>query len=132
MDAEGNKVNFESKFALKEKEFDVKSWLHGLMFYSYYCSLPDLARYLALQDYNLVDEERHKNIAKLVQIRPALNYQKQIGILPGKLIPETGFFECGNEPITANHCPACQVPGKIHVLEDISVCTHCYAGFTHG
>jgi hypothetical protein len=127
LNAEGEKVSFEQKFGLKETEMSVRSWLQGLMFYSYYCSLPDLSQYLSLKDYDLIDELKHKNIAKLLQIKPALAYQKQIGVLPGKLVPFTGFYEC--ESTKEDLCPACQTE-ELQKLGNLKVCNHCYAGFT--
>ena len=98
------------------------------MFYSYYCSLPDLARYMALNDYSLVDEEKHENVAKLLEIRPVLDYQKRIGILPGKLIPETGFFHAGDYKDETD-CPACQMPDHLFDLGEMVVCSNCKAGY---
>lgn len=127
---EGEKVSFQEKFGMKEGEFTVKKWLQGLLFYSYYCSLPDLAQYLALNDYSLVDEEKHENIAKLIEIRPVLDYQKRIGILPGKLIPETGFFEAGDLKEGETVCPACQMDDQlIKVTNSLVICCHCKAGY---
>jgi hypothetical protein len=128
LDAEGNKISFIEKFGINENDMDIKTWLQGLLFYSYYCSLTDLAKYLALKDYDLVDEEKHKNIAKLLQIKPALAYQKQIGVLPGKLIPLTGFFDCEDSK-GESLCPACQTE-ELQRLGNLKVCNHCYAGFT--
>lgn len=128
LDHEGNAVSFMEKFGLSESEFTVKKWVQGLLFYSYYCSLPDLAKALATNDYTLIDEEKHVNIAKLIEIRPVLDYQKRIGILPGKLIPGTGFFDAGQIK-NLNQCPACQVPEEVYDLGEIAVCTNCKAGF---
>lgn len=130
LNAAGDMVSYEEKFGLKEEELNVKSWLHGLMFYSFYCSLPDLAKYLSLNDYDLVDEEKHKNVGKLLQVKPALAYQKQIGILPGKLIPRTGFFDCGDYH-GGEDCISCQLPNTLHEhkIEEIMFCDYCFAGF---
>lgn len=126
-DQAGNHVSFEEKFGVRERDFTVKKWMQGLLFYSYYCSLPDLAKSLALNDYDMVDAGKHENIARLIEIRPALNYQKQIGILPGKLIPETGFFDAGD--LKEDNCRACQVPDTLFDLGAITVCTECRAGY---
>jgi hypothetical protein len=131
VDHEGKEVTFLEKFGMEEEEFTVKRWLQGLLFYSYYCSLPDFARYLAMNDYDLVDEEKHENIAKLIELRPVLDYQKRIGIIPGKLIAETGFFDAGDPP-AGETCPACQVPDKlIQVTEALTVCCECKAGYVN-
>lgn len=126
----GETVSFVQKFGIEDRDFTVKKWLQGLLFYSYYCDLPSLAQYLALNDYSLVDEEKSKNIAKLVELRPILDYQKRIGILPGKLIPNTGFFDAGD--LKEEECPACQVPDSLLQLSDqLTVCTKCKGGFTY-
>jgi hypothetical protein len=126
---EGNPVTFAEKFGMEEEEFTVKRWLQGLLFYSYYCSLPDFARYLAVSDFALVDEEKHENIAKLIELRPVLSYQKKVGIIPGKLIPETGFFDVGAKITTDLNCFICQSPDQLYDLGKITVCTSCKAGY---
>lgn len=129
-DSTGEPVSFEEKFGMSEEEFTPKAWLQGLLFYSYYCSLPDFARYLATSDFALVDEEKHENIAKLIELRPVLSYQKSQGIIPGKLIPESGFFDCGYEHVVQwVMCLACKSPDTMYDLGDITVCTSCKAGF---
>jgi hypothetical protein len=137
-DATGEPVSFEEKFGIAEEDFTAKKWLQGLLFYSYYCSLPDFARYLATSDFSLVDEEKHENIAKLIELRPVLTFQKKIGVIPGKLIPDSGFFDAGSKAdwlripgFETNICPACKAPSDKHLydLGDITVCTSCKAGF---
>jgi hypothetical protein len=132
LDAKGKPITFEEKFGQGEEEFTVKAWLQGLLFYSYYCSLPDFAQYLAINDFSLVDNEKHKNIAKLMEVRPVLNYQQAKGILPGKLIPETGFFDAGETFPGTEICPACKSVDKmIEVTEELTVCCECKAGYTN-
>lgn len=129
MNHEGSPVSFEEKFGMTEEKFSVKVWLQGLLFYSYYCSLPDFAEYLALNDFALVDEEKHANISKLLEIKPVLAYQKAIGILPGKLYPETGFFDTGDLN-GATVCPACQDPeDSLFSIGEVTICTNCKGAF---
>lgn len=132
-DSSGNEVSFEEKFGIGKEDFSVKRWLQGLMFYSYYCSLPDFAKYLATNDYTLLEEEKYANIGKLIEIRPALDYQKKVGILPGKLVPETGFFDCGEIEKDETNCKVCMANDSlIQVTDDLTVCVECKGGFTHG
>lgn len=122
-------VSFEEKFGIDKKKFTVKDWLQSLMFYSYYGSMGDLASYLFTEDHTLFDNEKHENIDKLIDIRPALAYQRAIGILPGKLIPGTGFFTCGDATDTLV-CPACQTRRPLLPLDtSTTVCTECKAGY---
>jgi hypothetical protein len=89
----------------------------------------ELSSYLFTNDHSLFDEEKHENIDKLISIRPALNYQRAIGILPGKLINGTGFFDCGDAKNT-HQCTACKAQKHLLPLgTDIAVCTECKGGF---
>lgn len=130
MDHKGVPVTFEEKFGVSEKDYTVKRFMQGLLFYSYYCSLPDLADYLAMGEYDLIDDEKYKNIAKLLEIKPVLAYQKAIGIIPGKLYPETGFFQAGDLK-DYTECPACRVPEQLFSLgdDDITVCLNCKGAY---
>jgi hypothetical protein len=123
-------ISFEEKYGMKKKDFTVKNWLQGLMFFSYYGSLPDIANYLHTHDHTLYDTEKHENIDKIIEVRPALSYQKAIGILPSKLIPGSGFFDCGDLN-GADNCPACHVPESLFSLgeNDITVCLECKGGY---
>ena len=128
MNHDSSPATFEEKFGLKENEFNVKRFFQGLLFYSYYCSLPDLAVHLSTSDYELMDREKHENIDKLIELRPVLRYQEAIGIVTGKLYPETGFFDCGDLN-GAESCPACKHPNTLIPLGELTVCTHCKGAF---
>ena len=126
-----NEVSFEEKFGLKKEEFTVKTWLQGLMFLSYYGSMEDIGKYLAADEYDLFEEEKHKNIAKLVEVQPALNYQKSLGYLAGRLIPGTGYFKAGMISSDTKTCPACKMPDTLEqVTRGVKGCRNCKAGFT--
>lgn len=129
-DRDFKEISFEEKFGMKKKEFTVKNYIQSLLFYGYYGSLPDIMRYLFTNDHALYDNEKHQNIDKLIEIRPALEYQKAIGILPGKLIPGTGFFAAGELGAYAK-CRACKHPDSLFSLgeDDITVCLECKAGY---
>ena len=129
MGHDGTPATFEEKFGLKEEEFSIKHFFQGLMFYSYYCSLPDLAAHLSTNDFSLIDKEKHENIGKLIDIRPVLTYQEKHGILAGKLIPGTGLFECGSFPEGAEVCPSCSVPNTLHDLGTEVLCENCKGHF---
>ena len=126
-------ITFEEKFGLKEGEYTVKRFIQGLLFYSYYCSLPDLATYLSTSDFALIDRDKHENIGKLIELRPVMKYQESIGIVPGKLYPDTGFFDCGDLD-GAETCPACKGVSEngestLISLGTESVCTSCKGAF---
>lgn len=121
-------ATFEEKFGLKESEYSIKRFFQGLLYYSYYCSLPDFANYLATSDFELMDREKHENIGKLIELRPVMVYQESIGIIPGKLYPDTGFFDCGDLN-GATTCPACKHPDSLISLGTESVCKECKGAF---
>ena len=129
MGQDGMPATFEEKFGLKEEEFSIRRFFQGLMFYSYYCSLPDLAAHLSTNDFSLIDKEKHENIGKLIDIRPVLTYQEKNGILAGKLVPGTGLFECGPFPEGAKVCPSCKVPNTLHDLGEVVLCENCKGHF---
>lgn len=121
-------ATFEEKFGLKESEYSIKRFFQGLLYYSYYCSLPDLANHLSTSNYELMDREKHENIGKLIELRPVMRYQEAIGIVPGKLYPDTGFFDCGDLN-GAETCPACKHPDSLISLGIESVCKECKGAF---
>lgn len=129
---EFKEISFEEKFGMKKKDFTVKNYIQSLLFYGYYGSLPDIMKYLFTNDHSLYDDEKHENIDKLIQIRPVLEYQKAIGIIPGKLIPGCGFFDAGDLEVHAK-CRACKHPDSLFSLgeDDIVVCLECKAGYNH-
>mgnify|MGYP003576080661 CR=1 FL=1 len=122
-------VSFEEKFGMKKDEFTPKDFIQSLLFYSYYGDLKIIGQYMLTNDHSLFDEEKHENIDKLIQIRPALTYQQAIGILPGKLIKGTGFFDCGDAKGLTT-CPACKSPEGLILLDGISACTECKGGYS--
>lgn len=125
----GEDVSFEEKFGMKEDEYSVKRWLQGLFFYSYYCDLKDLAQALSLSDYAFIEDEKHENIGKLLELKPILAYQKAIGILPGKLYEGTGFFD-GGDLNGSDSCPACKhPPDSLFSLGEETICTNCQGAF---
>ena len=129
MNHDASPATFEEKFGLTEEEFSIKHFFQGLLFYSYYCSLPDLAAHLSTNDFSLLESDKYESIDKLIDIRPALTYQKAIGILPGKLIPGTGLFNCGDFPEGEEVCPACKVPDTLHDLGTEVLCDNCKGAF---
>jgi hypothetical protein len=128
MDRNFKPVTFEQKFGMDKRDFTVKDFIQSLLFYSYYGKMDELAKYLFTNDYSLFDNEKHENIDKLIAIRPALTYQQAIGIMPGKLIPGTGFFDCGDAKGLTT-CTACKSPKGLILLDELSVCTECKGGY---
>lgn len=131
MNHDTSKATFEEKFGLREDEFTIKRFFQGLLFYSYYCSLPDLAQHLMTSDYYLMEKEKDENILKLIELRPMLRYQQAIGIVPGKLYPDTGFFDGGSMPEDKEKCPSCKMPASESLIDlgEEFVCTHCKGAF---
>jgi hypothetical protein len=123
-------VSFEEKFGMNKRDYTVKDFIQSLLFYSYYGKMDELAKYLFTNDYSLFDNEKHENIDKLIAIRPALTYQQALGILPGKLIPGTGFFDCGEiKQEWDTICHACQHDDLHSIDEHTLVCKECKAGY---
>lgn len=121
------------KFGL-EKGFDLKNWVSAMLYLGRYYNYPDLTRGLDLNGYELLETEKYKHIEKLIEIQPALRYQRdnEEAGFPGQLIEGTGFFDCGREP---EHwegvCPACKMPTheKTEEFKEYIACFSCKAGF---
>lgn len=128
-DREGNNVTFREKYGIGEEEFTIKHWLQGLLFYSYYMSLGDLARYLSLNKLVMAEEEKKKRLERLIKIQPALNFQAENGIPIAAMIPGTGFFDLAVAAENVNEiCPACKNK-QIDDLGDLKACRFCNGGF---
>lgn len=127
LDSKGNKVP-EGEFASAE---DVKSYFQGLLYGARFVPLKDLANYLNLGKYELVDVLKARNFANLSEIQPALKYQEKQGITQGKLYEGTGYLDCGELDEEDVQCPACQSQTQmLKDYEDKKICLTCKAAFT--
>lgn len=126
-DAQGNNVS--PHHWIEQDKFNLKDWLHALFYGARFVSWKELATYLSLGQHDLIDVLKARNFKELAAIQPALAYQEQHGIVKGKLIPGTGFFDCGigNGDIW---CPACK-ENKLNSKNPIAYCKVCRAGFNN-
>lgn len=94
---------------IEQGDFNLENWLYSLFYGARFVSWDELAEYLMLGEYELMDVLKAHNFPSLATIQPALQFQKENNIPVGKLIPGTGLFDGGDEA-TKNHdkCPACE------------------------
>jgi hypothetical protein len=123
---DGEQVTKEEFFGGKLK---VKDWLQSMLYAGRYLSHADLVRYLTLNEYALVERMQNDNIAELVRIQPALNYQKGHDLIVGKLLKGTSFFDCGYiKVLNANRdkCRLC-LSDNFFDYEEYRLCNDCKA-----
>lgn len=129
VDKDGEEITFEDKFATKRKDFNIKQWVEGLLFFAWYTNLKDYANALSANNYKLIDEVKTPYLPRLLQIQPVLKKQQEHGVLPGKLIPGTGFFDVAVPAEELDdHCVVCD---SINLVErDTYIgCRECKAGY---
>lgn len=125
-DAQGN--NISPQKWIEQDKFDLKNWLLALFYGARFVSWKELAEYLSLGEYELMDVLKARNFNELAKIQPALQYQEDQGIPVGKLIAGTGFFDGGNEtskPLES--CPACASDWNTK-HEKYAFCSECRLG----
>lgn len=88
--------------------FNLKDWLYALFYGARFVSWSELAEYLTLGQYDMIDVLKLRNFNELVEIQPALEYQKSKRITVGKLVQGTGFFDAGLLHDNIEKCPACR------------------------
>lgn len=88
------------------EKFDVKNYIQSLLYGGRFVHIAELAKYLLLDQYELVEVLQARNFEQLSRIQPALRYQEATGIQVGTLIPDTGVFDLGDYP-EEGVCPAC-------------------------
>jgi len=108
-------------------DFNVQDWLYALLYGARFVSWKELAEYLTLGKYDLIEVLKARNFKQLQKIQPALNYQDKRGITKGKLIQGTGYIECGSK--YHEICPACEEGIINHKHSRYSYCPKCSAGF---
>lgn len=126
-DVHGNRVD-PSKWIQQEK-FNIKDWLLALFYGARFVSWHELASYLSLGQYDLLDVLAVQNFPQLAYLQPALTYQEEHGIPKGKLIPGTSYLDGGDEA-TRHHeiCPACSSTEWILDHEQYAYCESCSLG----
>lgn len=126
----GEKIDFKEQYFSDERNFSIKKWLQSLLFFSYYTNVGDFAKALVLDQATIINSLQETYSYRLIQLQPALNKQKENDILPGTLIPGTGFFDVGmmvNE-VESDDCPTCQHP-SLHPIKQGLGCLNCKAGY---
>lgn len=124
-DVNGRQVDPHEWISLED--FNLKDWLYALFYGARFVSWKELAEYLTLGQFELIEVLKARNFEQLKKIQPALHYQEKQGITVGKLIQGTGFLYCGDE--THKTCPACEVGIIEHAPKTYSFCNNCFAGF---
>lgn len=78
-------------------KFDLKDWLYALFYGARFVSWQELAEYLTLGEFELIDVLKARNFKQLAHIQEQLQQQKDKGIPQGKLIAGTGRLELRGE-----------------------------------
>ena len=124
-DVQGNLVSpYEH---IQQDRFNLKNWLYALFYGARFVSWKELAEYLNLGKYELIDVLKARNIQQLLPIQPALKYQDENDIPQGKILEGYGLFDCGTT--SEENCPACS--SSLHTHENIKYCKECRAGFNN-
>lgn len=127
---EGKLTTVEDKYGIPASDFNVKEFMHKLMFYSYYLDLGDLATALSLFNYDVEDKLKDKYFERLLPIQPVLELQKKKDIPVGRMVSKTGLFDVGlSAEVVEDTCPACHRFGTIYETDYVKGCKHCSAGF---
>lgn len=91
-----------------QDDFNIEDWLYALFYGARFVSWQELAKYLTLGEYELIDVLKARNLKQLAHIQPALQYQKENGIPEGKLIAGTALLDGGDKTTKKlEKCPAC-------------------------
>lgn len=106
---------------------DIKDWFQGLLYASRFIPVYELAKYIHLSQFDLIDNLKAQNVQRLLAIQPALTYQNENDIPLAKRIKNSGYFWLG-EHSKNDSCPACQ--GKnIEKMDHYLICTACNGGW---
>ena len=109
---------------------DVKDFFQEYLYALRYCSMKDLADFLMLGEFDLVENLKMHNVKELLEIQPSLAYQKKHNIPVGKRIPGSAFFDCGSHDLIENNiCPVCKYKDSLYKVLDTVLCQSCKAGF---
>lgn len=129
VDRDGEEITFEEKFGCRRKDFSIKQWIEGLLFLSWYLNPKDYASALSTNNWKLVDEAKARYLPRLLKIQPVLKKQAEHGVLIGKLIPGSGYFDIA--------VPAEELRGECIVCDSLDLvehetyvgCRRCQAGY---
>lgn len=112
---------------INQEQFNLQDWLYSLFYAARFVSWKDLADYLTLNQYDLVEQMKVQNFDHLASIQPVLEYQEKHGIPKGKLIKGYGLFDCVTDEEVKSECPSCH---KVVVAnKNIVYCPSCRGGF---
>ncbi|MDA2681053.1 hypothetical protein PDQ70_16450 [Bacillus cereus group sp. Bc011] len=118
-DTYGNEIS-RSQFSSAN---NITSFFQQYLYSLRFCSMKDLANALILKDNDLYDAARFSNVAELVRVQPALQYQRKKDLPVGKFKEGTGFFDCGPITSTSEDCAAC---GNLLIIEqEQAFCRNC-------
>lgn len=123
LDTKGNHVPADQWSSTQ----DIKSYIQSVLYGARFVPLADLAEYLTVGEYELVDVLKARNFDSLASIQNTLRWQEQRGIVKGKLIDGLGLFD-GGEIEEMERCPICREHELKEFLE-IHTCKACKVGF---
>lgn len=130
--ANNEHIDFKQKFGVSREEFNTREYISSLMFFSWYCSLGDLASFLSGGNYKGLDNLKDEYFLRKLAIQPALKYQADNGVMVGKVLKGTGFFdvEIPASEVTT-YCYACKSPQSLIQIPETfhKGCKRCYAGY---
>lgn len=114
---------------IRQDKFDLKDWLYGLFYGARFVSWQELAEYITVGEFDLMDVLKARNFPQLARIQPALSYQQTNHVPVGKLIKGTGFLD-GGDAATQNldRCPSCDSENWITKKPGIAYCESCSLG----
>ncbi|MEV2907578.1 hypothetical protein ABNF65_02765 [Paenibacillus larvae] len=125
-DTSGNRID--------RKDFTKEETLEGLfqsiMYAMRFLPANDLTSALLINDVELYGVARFRKLQELLDIQPALNYQKSTNRIIGKRISGTGFYDCGilKHEQAFVECPACHT-AHLEKFGEYAVCRTCKAGY---
>ncbi|MEB9381371.1 hypothetical protein P4J09_25540 [Bacillus cereus] len=118
-DTYGNEIS-RSQFSSAN---NITSFFQQYLYSLRFCSMKDLANALILKDNDLYDAARFSNVAELVRVQPALQYQRKKDLPVGKFKEGTGFFDCGPITSTSEECAACG--NSLIIEQEQAFCRNC-------
>lgn len=122
-DAQGKRITPDLE------NFNLKDWLYSLFYGARFVSWQELAEYITLGEYELIDVLKARNFEQLAAIQPALQFQEDNGISKGKLIAGTGLFDGGSGASKElENCPACDSVEWNIVNSKYAYCPKCSLG----
>jgi hypothetical protein len=122
-DAKGEPITLQEYTTAEDITDFFQSMLYGLR----YVSSRDLAHYLMLGEFDLINNLKMQNVEKLLDIQPALQFQKEHDIPIGKRLKGTGFFYIRKHNLVhTDLCPACK-SRTLYQYENHIYCESCKA-----